>query len=249
MATAASCDRTPSFCNTERICERTVDSATKCPRAISSAVRPSESAARTRASRWVSASNVACTRGALARSSRSRSSSSARSVRPMIADPATTRLSVASTSSNPAALLIQPTAPASRHSASTARRRSADSTTTGAPVAESGAMSSTPQLTPFRRWMSTSTQWGRKRRALFDDVDRRRTAGRLHVPAPLGQRHLQPGRHQCVFLDHQDPTARRLDGRPCNPPSKSRRHHGIPPRPVRFRVLACQPPLPPVPPW
>ena len=38
-ATAANCDRTPSFCNTARICERTVVNATKCSRAISSALQ------------------------------------------------------------------------------------------------------------------------------------------------------------------------------------------------------------------
>ena len=164
-ATAANCDRTPSFCSTARICERTVVSATKCSRAISSALRPSVSAARTRASRCVNCSKVACARSARARSSRRCSSSSARSVRPMIASPERTRPSVESTSSSGVVTPIHPTAPASRHSARTVRRRSAVSITTRAPVAASGSMSSMPLPTPLRSCVSSSTHCGSNRRA------------------------------------------------------------------------------------
>ena len=75
-ATAASCDLTPSFWSTERICDRTMVSATKCGFAISSAPSPSTSAARTRASCCVSWSKVACPRPDRAISTRSCSSHS-----------------------------------------------------------------------------------------------------------------------------------------------------------------------------
>ncbi len=91
-ATAANCERTPSFCRIDRICERTVVSATKWALAISSALRPCVSAASTSASRCVSWENVACARSAVARSTRSSSSFSARSVRPRIGRPATAAL-------------------------------------------------------------------------------------------------------------------------------------------------------------
>ena len=63
-ATAASWELTPSFCRIDLICERTVETATKAPVAMSSAQCPSMSSARTTRSRSVRAAKSSRRSGA-----------------------------------------------------------------------------------------------------------------------------------------------------------------------------------------
>ena len=202
------CDRSQlrshaELLQTDRICERIVVSATKCAWAISSALRPCGERRQHERLALVSWSIL----GLRAHRRRARLGGApaiaARSVRPIIGRPATTSASVVSTWSSDCSPSIHPTAPASRYSTSTVRRRSAVSTTTLASRDTAGRIRSIPLPTPLRGLRSRSTHPGLEVRDVLHDVVRRGAGAGLDRPRALRQRQFQPGGKQGVLLDNE----------------------------------------------